>query len=53
MHAASLTDSIRSEETISTYAFMRWLESTPSRYDRGMRLLSRGRVADRQPAAAT
>ncbi len=30
---------------MSTYAFMRWLESTPSRYDRGMRLLSRGRLA--------
>lgn len=30
---------------MSTYAFMRWLESTPSRYDRGMHLLSRGRLA--------
>lgn len=30
---------------MSTYAFMRWLESTPSRYDKGMRLLSRGRIS--------
>ncbi|NIA25205.1 MAG: methyltransferase domain-containing protein [Gammaproteobacteria bacterium] len=30
---------------MSTYAFMRWLESTPSRYDRGIRLLSRGRIS--------
>ena len=30
---------------MSTYAFMRWLESTPSRYDRGMRALSRGRIS--------
>ncbi|NOY55860.1 MAG: methyltransferase domain-containing protein [Actinobacteria bacterium] len=30
---------------MSTYAFMRWLESTPSRYDRGMHLLSRGRMS--------
>lgn len=31
---------------MSTYAFMRWLESTPSRYDCGIRLLSRGRISD-------
>jgi len=30
---------------MSTYAFMRWLESTPSRYDRGIHLLSRGRIS--------
>ena len=29
---------------MSTLAFMRWLEGTPSRYDAGMRALTFGRV---------
>lgn len=39
---------------MSTYVYMRFLESAPRRYDLGIRLLSRGRVADlyRDVAAA-
>ena len=29
---------------MSTYVLMRWLESAPGRYDRGLKLLSRGRI---------
>lgn len=31
---------------MSSFAFMKILESTPERYDRGMRVLSRGRIED-------
>ena len=29
---------------MSSYVFMKVLESTPQRYDRGLRILSRGRI---------
>lgn len=31
---------------VSSFAFMKILESTPERYDRGIEILSRGRIAD-------
>ncbi len=37
---------------MSSLALMRWLESAPSRYDAGMRLLTLGRVARLHCAAA-
>lgn len=37
---------------MSTLALMRWLESSPERYDAGMRVLSFGRVARLHKAAA-
>lgn len=34
----------RRSDTMPSFAFMKILESTPERYDRGIRLLSRGRI---------
>ena len=31
---------------MSSLALMRWLENTPARYDRGMRVITLGRVAE-------
>ncbi len=43
-HGAAGSESSFKGSLMSSYVFMKVLESTPARYDRGMKILSRGRI---------